>query len=193
MKFLKRHRGWVAIIVGFGVLFGLSYLTGWLLGPVTCRDGWASGSIGTQGACSWHGGVDRSRGGLFFLYLFLGGFSGWWVMEKLEDRPTYRRPDPILHQRCPKCGGHMSYANDDRTKAKCHRYPVCSGEKEMADKPNPRLAFDPNACPQCGMAMRLRTAKRGKHPGSQFWGCSQYPRCRGTRPYKKPEGDGGAA
>lgn len=38
------------------------------------------------------------------------------------------------------------------------------------------------ACPVCGEAMVRRTAKRGTHAGSAFWGCSLYPRCRGARP-----------
>ncbi len=29
--------------------------------------------------------------------------------------------------------------------------------------------------------MALRTAKRGRNPGEQFWGCTKFPRCRGTR------------
>ncbi len=29
--------------------------------------------------------------------------------------------------------------------------------------------------------MALRTAKRGPNPGEQFWGCTKFPRCRGTR------------
>lgn len=37
------------------------------------------------------------------------------------------------------------------------------------------------ACPQCGNTMILRTARKGQHAGSQFWGCPQYPRCHGTR------------
>ena len=39
-------------------------------------------------------------------------------------------------------------------------------------------------CPQCGSAMKLRTARRGANAGGQFWGCTQYPRCKGTRPYE---------
>jgi hypothetical protein len=38
------------------------------------------------------------------------------------------------------------------------------------------------SCPSCGRSMVRRTARRGRRRGSQFWGCSQYPRCRGTRP-----------
>jgi restriction system protein len=37
-------------------------------------------------------------------------------------------------------------------------------------------------CASCGGLMVLRTARQGKHPGSQFWGCAAYPQCKGTRP-----------
>lgn len=40
---------------------------------------------------------------------------------------------------------------------------------------------DPNAqrkCPKCGSSMVLRTSKRGRNAGKQFWGCSGYPKCR---------------
>lgn len=36
-------------------------------------------------------------------------------------------------------------------------------------------------CPRCGAAMTLRTARQGANAGNGFWGCSTYPRCRGTR------------
>ncbi len=36
-------------------------------------------------------------------------------------------------------------------------------------------------CPKCNSLMVKRTAKTGKNKGSQFWGCSQYPQCHGTR------------
>jgi four helix bundle suffix protein len=34
-------------------------------------------------------------------------------------------------------------------------------------------------CPECGKAMVLRTAQKGKKAGKQFWGCSAYPDCKG--------------
>lgn len=37
------------------------------------------------------------------------------------------------------------------------------------------------ACPKCSEAMVARVARRGRNIGGGFWGCSQYPRCRGTR------------
>jgi restriction system protein len=37
------------------------------------------------------------------------------------------------------------------------------------------------SCPVCQSLMVRRTAKKGANAGSQFWGCSRYPVCRGTR------------
>lgn len=37
-------------------------------------------------------------------------------------------------------------------------------------------------CPRCQSPMVLRTARRGANAGEQFWGCSTYPKCQGTRP-----------
>jgi len=35
-------------------------------------------------------------------------------------------------------------------------------------------------CPKCGSLMVHRKARRGKHVGNEFWGCSNYPHCRGV-------------
>lgn len=36
-------------------------------------------------------------------------------------------------------------------------------------------------CPQCGRPMIKRMAKKGIHSGKEFWSCSGYPECNGTR------------
>lgn len=36
-------------------------------------------------------------------------------------------------------------------------------------------------CPICGAHMVRRTAKKGSQAGKAFWGCPQYPGCKGTR------------
>lgn len=50
--------------------------------------------------------------------------------------------------------------------------------KERSDPQAERL------CPKCGAQMVLRAAKTGREPGKQFWGCSEYPRCRFTQSAK---------
>jgi Topoisomerase DNA binding C4 zinc finger len=37
-------------------------------------------------------------------------------------------------------------------------------------------------CPICNSQMIKRRARRGSRAGQEFWGCSNYPECRGTRP-----------
>lgn len=38
-----------------------------------------------------------------------------------------------------------------------------------------------SSCPVCAKPMTRRTAKRGSNAGREFWGCTGYPACRGTR------------
>jgi Topoisomerase DNA binding C4 zinc finger len=45
------------------------------------------------------------------------------------------------------------------------------------DKPT----TSPPDCPLCAKPMARRTAKRGTNAGREFWGCTGYPACRGTR------------
>lgn len=35
-------------------------------------------------------------------------------------------------------------------------------------------------CPKCAQPMVRRMARKGANAGQEFWGCSEYPRCRGT-------------
>ena len=66
------------------------------------------------------------------------------------------------------------------------RHPVRQESGGVADEvaietPTPAPAEAPQSarlCPKCGAEMVLRTARRGSNAGNQFWGCSNYPRCR---------------
>jgi len=57
-------------------------------------------------------------------------------------------------------------------------------ERSRKKKIDPVDSTDPTdripPCPQCGSPMVLRTAKSGKNSGKQFWGCSDYPDCKGV-------------
>jgi len=58
-------------------------------------------------------------------------------------------------------------------------------KQDQSDRSNPTDQSDlsqPPKCPTCGSLMALRTAKAGKTPGGQFWGCTAYPTCKGTQP-----------
>ena len=53
--------------------------------------------------------------------------------------------------------------------------------KARAAVPAPMPVASAPVCPVCASSMVRRTAKKGTNAGSQFWGCSKYPACRGTR------------
>ena len=53
--------------------------------------------------------------------------------------------------------------------------------------PNPNSVNIPTTnkipdCPNCNSRMIQRLAKRGINKGNYFWGCSRFPKCKGTRP-----------
>jgi restriction system protein len=60
------------------------------------------------------------------------------------------------------------------------RYLLGHVDYDRAPVESSNSALNLSGCPKCGSAMVLRTAKRGAKIGSQFWGCSEYPRCRQT-------------
>ncbi len=48
-------------------------------------------------------------------------------------------------------------------------------------KAEPLTATAPPTCPVCTKPMVQRVAKRGSKSGNAFWGCSDFPSCRGTK------------
>ncbi len=52
-------------------------------------------------------------------------------------------------------------------------------QANLSDRSDPKEdAAQP--CPICSGLMALRTARKGGNAGSQFWGCVNYPKCKGT-------------
>jgi restriction system protein len=54
--------------------------------------------------------------------------------------------------------------------------------RDVQKSPRIQPVVNDTACPVCQSPMVLRTAKRGQNAGQSFWGCTRYPKCRGTRP-----------
>jgi four helix bundle suffix protein len=73
-------------------------------------------------------------------------------------------------------GGYSEQLATERLKQRRRDQADRSDQTDRTDLPKP-----PN-CPKCGALMALRTAKAGQTPGSQFWGCTAYPKCKGTAP-----------
>jgi len=64
------------------------------------------------------------------------------------------------------------------------------------EKPPVRPTVEKNApdmlsdtqCPSCGSQLIVRVAKRGKNTGKEFIGCSNFPKCKFTKPMSKDLG-----
>lgn len=62
---------------------------------------------------------------------------------------------------------------------------IVQRSQDITAKPTPQ--FSPTVtvsqnCPKCGGSMIKRTAKKGSNTGNEFWGCGNYPQCRGIVP-----------
>jgi DNA topoisomerase-1 len=93
---------------------------------------------------------------------------------KVEGPP----PEPT-GETCPECGGPLvKRAGRFGEFVSCGNYPRCKYKPPKVAGPLPDGAEAP-ACPQCGGPMVLRQAQRGRGRGSHFWGCANYPACKG--------------
>jgi restriction system protein len=52
-------------------------------------------------------------------------------------------------------------------------------QTDLSDRSDP-TENTAQPCPICSGLMALRTARKGGNAGSQFWGCVNYPKCKGT-------------
>ena len=87
---------------------------------------------------------------------------------------------------------HLAVAVEGSMHAECTARAVREGPPpdylpERGARSRTRLGDDPMLepppCPSCGASMVPRTAKAGRNAGGRFWGCPQFPWCRGTRDF----------
>ena len=106
--------------------------------------------------------------------------------EDLDDEDEYDDEEDDAPD-CPDCGSEMVRKSSRYGDFwSCRRFPECRGARNIVSAPveNGDDAEDeaPPDCPDCGSGMIRRTAHRGPNAGNDFWGCSDYPECTGTRP-----------
>jgi hypothetical protein len=58
---------------------------------------------------------------------------------------------------------------------------ILSGDIPEKTEPQPQIQANPDVvkCPRCGAPMVKRKATKGENAGKEFFGCSNYPKCRG--------------
>jgi restriction system protein len=66
--------------------------------------------------------------------------------------------------------------------------PAATVTQPVTQEAEPKPATLPPAplCPHCRKTMVVRVARTGANAGGNFWGCGDYPKCRGIRPIFAP-------
>jgi hypothetical protein len=59
--------------------------------------------------------------------------------------------------------------------------PLTNQDRSVKEKHIADIRTRLNSCPRCGGELILRTARQGPNAGGQFFGCSNYPKCRYTK------------
>ncbi len=84
---------------------------------------------------------------------------------------------PALERQFVQQGGYSEQLAAARLREREQRRR--SDRTEQADQSDQPSA---PACPICGGIMAVRMARKGSRAGAQFWGCTNYPTCKGTKP-----------
>jgi hypothetical protein len=117
-------------VIGWVVGVALFLLLQQLLPEVRCADGWASPSIGRQGACSHHGGV-RDNGIYVILILGLSIAAGIITASKLKptDLTVPSQPTSLRTSRPTKPGGPQNL----RPAAQCTFYTARNAQNQSKE------------------------------------------------------------
>ncbi len=131
---------------------------------VHCK-AWRSKKVGLSTVKALHQAMQaRGANGGFLLSFGRVGrdaarYAGGEKMQMLDGPALKALIEPVRHSRRPTAAAASAAA-----------MPVTN-----------RAVPESPACPLCGKAMRMRTAKRGSHAGHGFWGCIDHPHCKGLR------------
>lgn len=145
-----------------------------LIGPITCNSGWSSPSIGLSGACSHHGGVASWKGTLPILLSAAAALFFYFRFKLPPQKTTNASTSPLMAP---------NFLNVDVVEQQTVVSNDAVTPELVGNSKKKRVYKNKSSCPRCNSAMRLRTATKGNNAGHKFWGCSKYPRCKGTRTY----------
>jgi DNA topoisomerase-1 len=117
---------------------------------------------------------------------FLGEVDDW-IAERKPERPRL----PLEGAECPECGAAMERVFSGKSRqwfASCSRWPDCDGTLPLDAEGNvttiEELQPDERVrCPECGKPMIRRDGRFGP-----FYGCQDYPKCKGITNVEKRVG-----
>ena len=103
--------------------------------------------------------------------------------EKVEEGAAEYKSVPD----CPVCSKPMVQREAKKGKNAgnkfwgCTQYPKCRGVLDIDEVVEEVVDTEPT-CPRCDGDMVKRVSKKGKNAGQEFWGCKNFPKCRGSIP-----------
>lgn len=158
-----------------------------------CKRYREGGACGRPELQKFHSAIvsDRARRGFF---ITTGRFSkgarefaktvpidlvdGSQLLKFMYDSKCDASQDDVYESMCAECGDLVQHRLRNPREEKCrYRHPV-RPTLTIEDVLTTSSYSIPN-CAKCGVPMRLVRGKNGS-----FWGCSGYPKCRSSRPYR---------
>ena len=124
----------------------------------------------------WTVGVDVVRE-LYGVMAARGATGGFVVTSGrfTEEAVGFARGRNVTLVDGPKLYGLIRSAQSGAGLSQARDIEAAGGQGDKAPLPAA-------TCPVCARGMVRRTARRGSNAGGEFWGCTAYPSCRGTRP-----------
>ncbi|MFJ3481948.1 topoisomerase [Pseudomonas sp. NPDC090202] len=126
------------------------------------------------------------KSSLFDKLLLLAARLPWWVVGTRKSRSSLKaEPPPADISPQPTVE-----TVQDRIRPVASPPPVATKPKvkppAAPTQAEPKIEPKAPACPFCRKTMVMRVARSGKNAGGNFWGCADYPKCRGIRPIFAP-------
>jgi four helix bundle suffix protein len=120
--------------------------------------------------------LDRQISALEKGFIEEGGYSEALATARLAERERQRRARVAPNDRSDKPDAKIKAEPPVRGGVTNGKGPAQAPSRTSAAKPAELIP----TCPDCQRPMVLRIAKSGKNQGGRFWGCSGYPKCKGT-------------
>ena len=158
--------------IGVAAAIAFFVLSGIFSGPTSCADGWRSPSIGSRGACSYHGGVTRT-GSLWFLISIAVGFAAWGFADANSPR---RRRERVVERRRTVADEAAVQTNPRDLNAGSEEPPRVPEVATLTDSADD---FPGKRCFKCNDQMSAVISSTGPHPNRLHWRC-QNAACDGT-------------
>lgn len=178
------HMRFVLLVAAALIYFiGCSHFNGEVRDPCThgnCKHGWYSQYNKSEKTAARMWTIGYPIAG--FIIYFLFSFRSRKELENGNKTSSDTKDIPIAESDLPsELQPPISITSGDYSKPTKVVEPSVKATDSQHNPPTASIAI---MCSKCGGQMTLRIARQGRYSGRQFWGCNNYPRCRGIVDYR---------